>query len=109
VQPSRLRLRVRKNGLELSDSLFSMGSRINTEFSLGAQVKTGSNCVARGQLQILAMLLVCSDDTTSRANLPRGSLLFTREADMSTSVRDASLPRRVKSTHRVLCVERCDE
>jgi hypothetical protein len=38
-----LRLRVRKIGLELSDSLFLTGSRINTEFSLGPQVKTGSN------------------------------------------------------------------
>jgi hypothetical protein len=47
VQPSRLRLRVRKIGLELSDSLFSMGSRINTEFSLGPQVKTGSNCLRK--------------------------------------------------------------
>ena len=43
MKPSRLRLRVRKIGLELSDSLFLTGSRINTEFSLGPQVKTGSN------------------------------------------------------------------
>jgi hypothetical protein len=34
---------VRKIGLELSDSLFLTGSRINKEFSLGPQVKTGSN------------------------------------------------------------------
>jgi hypothetical protein len=31
-----MRLKVRKNGFELSDSLFLTGSRINTEFSLGA-------------------------------------------------------------------------
>ena len=41
MQPSRLRLRVRKIGLELSDSLFLTGSRINTEFSLGAPGENG--------------------------------------------------------------------
>jgi hypothetical protein len=47
VQPSRLRLRVRKIGLELSDSLFSTGSRINTEFSLGAPGENGFELSAK--------------------------------------------------------------
>jgi hypothetical protein len=47
VQPSRLHLRVRKNGFELSDSLFSTGSRISTEFSIGPPVQTGSNCLRK--------------------------------------------------------------
>jgi hypothetical protein len=47
VQPSRLRPRVRKIGLELSDSLISTGARINTEFSLVVHVKTGSNCLRK--------------------------------------------------------------
>jgi hypothetical protein len=42
-----MRLKVRKNGFELSDSLFLTGSRINTEFLLGAQVKTGPNCLRK--------------------------------------------------------------
>jgi hypothetical protein len=43
VVAKRVAPKERKIGLELSDSLFLTGSRINTEFSLGAQVKTVSN------------------------------------------------------------------
>ena len=44
TQPSRLRPSVRKIGPELSDSLFSGASRVNTEFSFGDRARTDSNC-----------------------------------------------------------------
>ncbi len=47
MQPSRLRPRVRKIGLELSDSLISTGARINTEFSLGAPGENGFELSAK--------------------------------------------------------------
>ena len=48
VQPSRMRLKVRRNGFELSDSLFLTGSRINTEFSLGAPGENGFELSSTG-------------------------------------------------------------
>ena len=65
TQPSRLHPPVRKIGPELSDSLFSGASRVNTEFSFGVQMRRTSK---RPRLD-RAHCRVCRESTRLRGQL----------------------------------------
>jgi len=94
VQPARLRSRVRKNGLELSDSLFSTGSRINTEFSLGAPGENGFELSSTGsktstEIAVTDFLHVrreesLGDDWESELNQRAKEISLMRELGLST-------------------------